>query len=125
MGITYATHTAGFSSPTSSCFYVKFKKCEFGKQEIEYLGYIVTTNSVKVDNQKTQAMLKWTQPASVAKLCGFLGLTGYCRKFVRSYGLIARPRQFRWGENEEKLFEELMQTMTSTPTVYQIVQHLL
>jgi hypothetical protein len=39
--------------------YVKRSKCSFGKQEVEYLGHIVSRERVKVDSQKIQAITKW------------------------------------------------------------------
>ena len=68
-------------------FFLKLSKCVFGQQELEYLGHIVTPQGVKVDRGKIKAMLNWPRP----KLRGFLGLTSYYRKFVRNYGIIARP----------------------------------
>lgn len=47
---------------------VKFKKCDFGKQELEYLGHIITSKGVKVDNSKIQAILGWPAPTSVTEL---------------------------------------------------------
>ncbi|KAL6323861.1 hypothetical protein AAG906_005857 [Vitis piasezkii] len=99
-------------------------KCAFGQQEVEYLGYVVTPQSVKVDQGKIKAMLNWPRPTNVSDLRGFLGLIGYYRKFVRNYGVIARPLtnllkkgQFRWTEEAKDAFKALKQTMTSTPTL--------
>lgn len=72
-------------------FYVKLSKCAFGKQELEYLGHIVTSNGVKVDQGKIQTVLTWPRSTDVSELRGFLGLTGYYHKFVRNYGIIPRP----------------------------------
>ena len=79
---------------------------------------------VKADRQKISAMLDWPMPTMITELRGFLGLTGYYRKFVRSYGLIARPLtnllhkgQFTWTEEANKSFTELKQALTSTPTL--------
>ena len=68
-------------------FFVKASKCNFGQQELEYLGHIVTCHCVKVDEQKISAMVSWPQPQNVSELRGFLGLIRYYRKFVRGYGL--------------------------------------
>ena len=47
-------------------FFLKLKKCAFGQQELEYLGYIVTAHGVKVDQNKIQAMLDWPRPTNVS-----------------------------------------------------------
>ena len=105
-------------------FFIKLGKCAFDQQEVEYLGYVVTPQSVKVDQGKIKAMLNWPRPTNVSDLRGFLGLIGYYRKFVRNYGVIARPLtnllrngQFRWTEEAKDAFKALKQTMTSTPTL--------
>nr|CAN75225.1 hypothetical protein VITISV_035856 [Vitis vinifera] len=71
-------------------FFVKISKCAFGQQELEYLGHIVTPQGVQVDQGKIKAMLNWPRPINISELRGFLGLTGYYRKFVRNYDIIAR-----------------------------------
>ncbi|KAH9802372.1 hypothetical protein KPL71_001357 [Citrus sinensis] len=105
-------------------FLVKANKCDFGKHELDYLGYIVTNQGVKVDGKKIEAMVTWPQPTNTTELRGFLGLTGYYRKFVHSYGVLARPLtnllkkgNFKWDEDAASAFTMLKQAMTTTPTL--------
>jgi hypothetical protein len=57
--------------------YVKRYKNYFRKQEVEYLGHIVSREGVKVDLQKIQSIRKWLTPKNIKSLGGFLGLTIY------------------------------------------------
>lgn len=63
-------------------------------------------------------MENWPTPITTTALCGFLGLTGYYRKFIQNYGTIAAPLTqllkkdgFHWLEAAEKAFHTFKQAM--------------
>ncbi|XP_068653870.1 uncharacterized mitochondrial protein AtMg00860-like [Aristolochia californica] len=73
--------------------------------EVAYLGHVISAVGVKVDRSKIQAATDWPPPTSITALRGFLGLVGYYRKFIHSYGPIAAPlnnllkkNAFTWSE---------------------------
>lgn len=66
-------------------------KCEFGSS-LSYLGHIINREGVSADPEKLHAIESWPTPKNIKQLRGFLSLTGYYRRFIQSYGQIARPR---------------------------------
>jgi hypothetical protein len=104
--------------PKEQQLYAKPSKCFFGVKEVEYLGHILSHEGVQVDPNKNKAMMDWLIPKTLKNLRGFLGLTGYYRKFVRNYRRIATPLTalnkkdaFSWTLEATKDFEKLKQVI--------------
>jgi RNase H-like domain found in reverse transcriptase len=97
---------------------VKRNNCEFGVKQIEYLEHLISGQGVVIDPEKIKAMMEWSVPKSVKELRGFLGLTGYYRKFIKFYGHLSKPltellkkNAFKWGAEANTAFLELKHVM--------------
>lgn len=72
-------------------FYLKRPKCSFAQRRLEYLGHIISERGVEPNPSKIQAMLAWPTTKSPKDLRAFLSLTGFYRKFIQGYAIIASP----------------------------------
>ena len=104
---------------------LKLSKCTFAQQSISYLGHVVSAEGISTDPAKVKAIADWPQPANVKALRSFLGLAGYYRKFVRNFGIIAKPLtellkkdvMFIWTSIHESAFQLLKQALCSSPVL--------
>jgi hypothetical protein len=104
--------------------YAKWSKCEFAKQKVEYLGHIICGDGVATDSLKIEAMLNWHVPTNVTQQRGFVGLTGYYKRFIQNYGIICKPLfvalkkgGFIWEEEQQQAFVKLNSTLTQAPVL--------
>ncbi|GBO99951.1 Retrovirus-related Pol polyprotein from transposon opus [Eumeta japonica] len=70
---------------------VQVDKCEFLKNHVEFLGFIVSENGIKTNPAKVEAITNFPTPKTLKDLRSFLGLSGYYRRFVRDYAKLAKP----------------------------------
>jgi hypothetical protein len=92
----------------------KLEKCTFGQPSVEYLGHIISGQGVATDPSKIKDIMEWKTPKTLKKLRGFLGLTGYYRRFIQGYSTISQPLyhalkkdNFQWGQKQEEAFQKL------------------
>jgi hypothetical protein len=104
--------------------FLKKSKCAFGASKVEYLGHLVGKADVRVDPKNIEAMQDWPHPNTLKILRGFMGLTGYYRKFVNNYGKIATPltallknNSFTWTPAATQAFQTLKMAMCTTPVL--------
>jgi hypothetical protein len=103
--------------------FAKMLKCRFECSKIEYLGHIVIAQRVCANPGKIQAMVEWPHPKTLKALRGFLGLTGYYRKFIRGYGSIAAPltamlkKNSLWSDSAQEAFQALKVAVTQAPVL--------
>ncbi|GBG62891.1 hypothetical protein CBR_g34263 [Chara braunii] len=64
-------------------------KCEFVWQELEYLGHSITPEGISPLSDKIQAIQEWSEPRNDTDVRSFLGLAGYCHRFIKGYSKIA------------------------------------
>ncbi|KAG8490738.1 hypothetical protein CXB51_013960 [Gossypium anomalum] len=57
--------------------------------EVTFLGHVVSTEGIRVDPHKIEAVLDWKLLKNVSEIHSFLGLAGYYRRFVEWFSLIA------------------------------------
>jgi hypothetical protein len=107
------------------CWQVKLSKCPFGRQEISYLGHIISQAGVATDPSKVAVVYSWPAPKTCKELRGFLGLASYYRKFVKNFGILAKPLTnllkkhtvFVWTEVHNSAFQAIKQALSSAPVL--------
>jgi hypothetical protein len=104
--------------------FLKQSKCSFGAAKVEYLGHLVGKDGIRVDPRNIEAMKDWPHPKTLKSLHGFLGLTGYYRKFVKNYRKIAAPltdllkkNSFTWTLAAAQAFQTLKMAICTTPVL--------
>lgn len=64
---------------------LNFKKSKFFRNEIDFLGHRITSEGIKPQPEKIEAIMKFPTPKNIKQLKGFLGLTNYYSKFTKNY----------------------------------------
>ncbi|GFX71198.1 hypothetical protein TNCV_3409681 [Trichonephila clavipes] len=105
---------------------IKFKKCQFLKKKIEFLGHIVESGTIKPSPTKTLAVRKFPEPTTIKQVRSFLGLTGYFCKYIKDYSKIAKPLSdltrkenlFVFGIQQKEAFEKLKKILSEGPILH-------
>lgn len=116
---------AVFERLATTTFKTAPEKCEFHKKSVKFLGFIIGTDGVRIDPEKTRSIEEWPTPRTVKEIQSFLGLANYNRKFIPDYSRVAIPltkltrkdTPFKWTSDQENAFQALKKMCTTSPTL--------
>ena len=102
---------------------LKESKCDFFKQEIHYLGHLISVDRIQLLPKKLDSIRDMPKPRLPKEIKQFLGLTGYYRKFVSWFSDMTRPLtkllahdcNLFWDKLCDISFQMLKDTMCSAP----------
>ena len=105
--------------------FLKPEKCEFCKTEIEYLGFIISENLIKMDPKKIAGIADWPTPTTLKQLRSFLGFGNYYQRFIRNYSdstkplndLLRKDMPYEWNDEREQAFQNLKKKFISQPVL--------
>ena len=70
---------------------LKPTKCYFIRQQVEYLGHVITPQGISPNPARLQAVQDYPTPSSVKAVRQFVGLASYYRQFIPGFAKIAEP----------------------------------
>jgi hypothetical protein len=102
---------------------VDIRKCEFNVTQTKYLGFIISTDGITTDPEKTAAIRDWVYPRTVKGIQSFLGFCNFYRRFIKDYSRIARPltqltrkgNPWVFDQACQDAFKELQKRLVSAP----------
>ncbi|KIN98833.1 hypothetical protein M404DRAFT_30984 [Pisolithus tinctorius Marx 270] len=103
--------------------FAKPEKCEFHKDSVEYLSYVLSPSGLTMSADKVQSIHDWPEPRKVKDIQSFLGFVNFYHQFIGNYSDIVVPltrltwKGTPWSFSEEcrSAFLHLKTAFTSTP----------
>ena len=71
--------------------FANLKKCRFHQEEVRFLGYVVSSKGIRMEDERIEAVKQWPEPQSVQDIQVFLGFANFYRQFIQGFSRIAAP----------------------------------
>jgi len=105
--------------------FLRPEKCKFHRQQIEYLGLVISENKVEMDPVKVVKVHDWPTPENRTDVQAFIGFINFYRRFIWDFSTIARPlfdltcsdKVWNWDAKEQEAFKRLKMAVTTAPVL--------
>lgn len=71
--------------------FVNLDKCDFRTTQVDFLGYLIDPQGIRMEPQRIEAIKSWPTPTSIKDIQIFLGFAGFYRRFIKGYSKVTAP----------------------------------
>ncbi|MBW0499562.1 hypothetical protein O181_039277 [Austropuccinia psidii MF-1] len=111
---------------TANNLFAKASKCLFHVTSVEYLGSVVSSEDLKMDQAKFQQILNWAPPRNLKALQSFLGFANFYRHFIKNYlkkissltSFLKKDSCFPLNERPLSQLHQLKEAFTTAPILF-------
>ena len=104
---------------------LKPKKCLLLRDQVPYLGHVISAEGIRPDPAKTDKVKCFPVPHDVTTLRQFIGLASYYRRFVPGFAKVAAPLHaltkkdvsFNWTPQCDEAFSKLKNLLVTAPVL--------
>lgn len=107
---------------------VNLEKCQFFRNNLRYLGYVVDAQGLRTDPEKVESILNFPTPSNKKEVKRFLGTASWYRRFIPHFSTVAGPLNkltsnkknapaFQWTAEADKAFLELKTKLVQAPVL--------
>ncbi|GFW51951.1 retrovirus-related Pol polyprotein from transposon 297 [Trichonephila clavipes] len=118
-----------FDRLRSAKLHIKPSKCQFAQAYVKYLGHLVGLGLRTPGELKVQVIKDFPIPTNKMRVRAFLGLSGYYRRYIPEFSVIAAPltdllkgrnrkSTVNWNSSCQNAFEELKTRLSKNPVLY-------
>ena len=101
------------------------EKCVFETDTLEYLGTWIEKGTLRMDEDKVEAIVNWPTPKKVKDIRSFLGFANFYRHFIKGFvnysriltNLTKKDVKWEWTDKEQKAFDYLKTAFTKAPVL--------
>ena len=99
------------------------EKLQLRLKSVPYMGHLLTSEGLKPDPRKTQAIETMNMPNDAPALQRYLGFVNYLSRFLPKLSTVCEPlreltnkqKSWRWTTEHDKAFETIKQAVTPAP----------
>jgi len=92
---------------------------------VVFLGHRIAKAGISIVQDRIEAIMKFTPPADVSALRGFLGMLNYLARFIPDLSSRSAPLRhltrkgvpFNWDANHQKIFNDLKKSLSTAPVL--------
>ena len=98
---------------------LRLDKCEFFRQQVTYLGHVISAEGLKPSEERVDAIVKIPTPENIKQLESFIGKLNYYGKFLPSFSTTCAPLnrlrrqdvEWDWSAECDQAFRQLKEML--------------